>query len=92
MNFKIGDKIRGTKLSNKHYAVTTSEAIMEIIDIDGEELEVEILSHRNKDCEDQIGREFTIDAIFMELVPIKTTSYKTSHISVDYSAKRQRRL
>ena len=68
--FSIGDIITGTQDSNRHYGVTNTKAIMEVIFVHSDgTIDVKILEHKDPyDQQYSSGYPFHVDAKFFILV------------------------
>lgn len=74
MKFKVGDKVTG--INDDRYDITTSQAIMEVTKIIGDDMYVKVLEHKTRPTE--IGHEFLVDLRFFKLVeeaaPVRSTA------------------
>ena len=72
-DFKEGDIVTGLKGANA-YVVTTDKAIMEVLGVKEDSMEVKILSHETRPR--GIGSYYTVDPIWFKLARPRTNFYR----------------
>lgn len=72
-DFKEGDIVTGLKGANA-YVVTTDKAIMEVLGVKEDSMEVKILSHETRPR--GIGSYYTVDLIWFKLARPRTNFYR----------------
>ena len=85
--FKVGDIVTGKP--NNGYGVTTSEAIMEVIDIDEEDetMEVKVLSTSNHINHCWVGRNYYVDQNLFVLTSLIVKEVTMADLEKKYGCK-----
>ena len=72
--FEIGDIIIGTSVSGTVYSITNELASLEVVDIRGDQIRVELKYHPH--FEEEIGERFFVDPSLFKKEEIKFTNFR----------------
>ena len=72
--FEIGDIIIGTPVSGTVYSITNELASLEVVDIRGDQIRVELKYHPH--FKEEIGERFFVDPSLFKKEEIKFTNFR----------------
>ena len=72
--FEIGDMITGTLVSGTVYSITNELASLEVVDIRGDQIKVELKHHPH--FKEEIGERFVVDPSLFKKKETKFTNFR----------------